>query len=1714
MFLGGVFTPVIPSLSKSPSQDDISVGEDIVQCPLNPELNLSDAEHYYEEILLQNNTYAGGFAPLDWSQTFYETVGRIYKRPADYAELVSWYMNLEQNYSEYITVFKANEMYGTGVVNKTGGGSYDLYYVRVTNESLGFHKPEVFFCGGPHGHEKIGAIGLYWTLDWLMRHAFHPAYDCPERMYLRWLLDNCEIYINVFHNPDGFDQNSRYDYLGRDLNREYDHNATLPVFASVNGQTMKAFVNDHLIRTTGFFHTGGRNILYPWQIEHPSSSGVSPISGVSYGQVPTDFYFFDAAYLLMGAYIGDYGGDLGPNQIGSSYSMGFGDGGVSTSWGYAGNNLSHPVEDQYVEMGPHLGAGILTTTLEMSPMGNPPESFYGNDTVDRFGAEVRRIVLYMTDIAQPSVHWNYETPEECIEIEPGDTLDVSWMVQGCLVVDNTSLQYGTDPDPIHNPMYFTSPNNNHSGDYYGGSYWDNAESGNTSPTIYTEGLTFPETGEYYLVAKAMVDQKYAELLRPDYYGNESYLRLIQERTNASFYESLNGADGIEVTSGQLWWYSPILHVRVTEKDNHAPLLTNPIPSDGATDVAPIPSLTITVDDSDGDVLTVLLKSNSSESWQILGEFNNVSNGTYSLRPQGMNEYGKTYFWSVHCFDGNVWVNQTHCYTMSTSLLTLKWTKQLQYNLYGFVVAGDINGDGAAEVFQAGGGMANCLDGTTGNIIWQRPVVGGGSKPQMADCNGDGILDLIVTISWSGIEVLHGANGTTYWRTTGLGGHSEASPVAFDINGDSCAEVFYASEDITNGWNGTGRVTSLTHDGHIVNQIFAFRPCAGGLSIADTNFDGQFELYMGDRDENYSNCSGVPRGLRAFLIDEDGTLHCNWNRSDILMSSHCPMIADVNGDGKLDIIACHQRGGIWVIDSTNGTTINGAYTVRCSDNQRFPGHYQPSVCDIDGDGHLELLAADGDHPENYTSDDVAIWDLVSWIEKGLLPHICKMGPTTGDVTGDGQLDVLVCSYHGIHVYTWNHTTSCLQFLEEHSGFSGIAGPAHVTDIDGDGYNEIIVGTSNSWIYAYDTFAPSPTPRALAGTGHYSTYRNGQAIYTEPPGITSPLFEDIYPVNNSLNNDISPTLSVKVIDYQHDPINITISTNVTGSWIELTIYENMNTGNTYFVPCTAMNLTNTTYYWRITATDGLHTTMETFKFNTYIPPPFKSGWLYRKKIVLNQSQIPSDILDFPVLIDITDAELSLRVKPNGEDLLFTGFDGETILDYEIEYYNNTTGHLFAWVKTNISASNATFIYMYYGNEETGRHENPEAVWDAHYMMIQHLHETSGIHDDSTSYHNNGTPINGVNQDSTGKVDGADEYDGIDDYSIVPHDDTLAGYSNGMTASFWFKLDTIEKKQTLLCKYNTNGDKRAYRLTYINSPAAFYLYASDDGINIIYWVAPFTPVAGEWYHVAFTWVPNTVPKFYINGRRIVVLGTQILTEIYNNTLEPLRIGSDYFSGRKVDGCLDEIRLSNIARSEAWVTTCYNNQAHPSRFYTVSLPSSPVYNYEIAVKKEWNIISIPINISVTKACITIKCDGINYTWAEAVNEGLFIDRLYGWNTQEQNYSPCDIFKPGKSYWFFAFHNCSLWLTSPLNNDAYITVLAQNWNFIGIPINEPLETQDLLVNYNGSVYSWNDAIATHLIMDSIFFWDANQYNITSSLQPGKGYWIYAYHECTLKKDV
>lgn len=170
-------------------------------------------------------------------------------------------------------------------------------------------------------------------------------------------------------------------------------------------------------------------------------------------------------------------------------------------------------------------------------------------------------------------------------------------------------------------------------------------------------------------------------------------------------------------------------------------------------------------------------------------------------------------------------------------------------------------------------------------------------------------------------------------------------------------------------------------------------------------------------------------------------------------------------------------------------------------------------------------------------------------------------------------------------------------------------------------------------------------------------------------------------------------------------------------------------------------------------------------------YDPNWLHRKKITIDYTKVQGGQVGFPVLVNLaSDSDLASKAQTTGNDILFTSSDGTTKIPHEIEKYIGTTGELWAWVKADLSSSANTVLYMYYDNIGAGNQQNKPGTWDSSFKMVQHLSETSGTHADSTSNSNTGTANGGMSQGVAGKIAGADNFDGTDDYISVPDSASL--------------------------------------------------------------------------------------------------------------------------------------------------------------------------------------------------------------------------------------------------------------------------------------------------------------------------------------------------------
>ncbi|MHA2204190.1 MAG: DUF2341 domain-containing protein, partial [Candidatus Hodarchaeales archaeon] len=118
---------------------------------------------------------------------------------------------------------------------------------------------------------------------------------------------------------------------------------------------------------------------------------------------------------------------------------------------------------------------------------------------------------------------------------------------------------------------------------------------------------------------------------------------------------------------------------------------------------------------------------------------------------------------------------------------------------------------------------------------------------------------------------------------------------------------------------------------------------------------------------------------------------------------------------------------------------------------------------------------------------------------------------------------------------------------------------------------------------------------------------------------------------------------------------------------------------------------------------------------------SSFSMKMDIGINNTKVSGTLIDFPLLVDITNNNLKTgKLQVDADDLLFICLD-ETKLDHEIEFFSQDSveGHLIAWVRLPLlSNSQYNLISMYYNNPDLPSQENPTKVWNANFKGVWHL------------------------------------------------------------------------------------------------------------------------------------------------------------------------------------------------------------------------------------------------------------------------------------------------------------------------------------------------------------------------------------------------------------
>jgi hypothetical protein len=309
-----------------------------------------------------------------------------------------------------------------------------------------------------------------------------------------------------------------------------------------------------------------------------------------------------------------------------------------------------------------------------------------------------------------------------------------------------------------------------------------------------------------------------------------------------------------------------------------------------------------------------------------------------------------------------------------------------------------------------------------------------------------------------------------------------------------------------------------------------------------------------------------------------------------------------------------------------------------------------------------------------------------------------------------------------------------------------------------------------------------------------------------------------------------------------------------------------------------------------------------------------------------------IDFPLLVSLTLPDLAGVaaggdvVDPAGNDIGF--FSGVTRLAHEIELYDSTIGTLVAWVRLPALAGGEVIELRYGDPAATTNRQDAPAVWSGGYAGVWHLGANL---DDSRQ----GSPAaNGGTTVVAGQIASARAFDGNNDSVDGGAGIAIANiFNGGGTVEVWLFANSggeagfgriLDKGQYAIGMCDGNG---------VNDSL---LVGRTFSVNATNWCTNTnTMPQNAWVHVAIVYDDtNTTndPTVYIDGvvRAVGQLGNPQGAP-RDDSGDSIQIGNRQQGDRAFDGNLDELRLSPVARSAAYVTTTLANQRDPGAFVMV---------------------------------------------------------------------------------------------------------------------------------------------------------------------------------------
>ena len=321
----------------------------------------------------------------------------------------------------------------------------------------------------------------------------------------------------------------------------------------------------------------------------------------------------------------------------------------------------------------------------------------------------------------------------------------------------------------------------------------------------------------------------------------------------------------------------------------------------------------------------------------------------------------------------------------------------------------------------------------------------------------------------------------------------------------------------------------------------------------------------------------------------------------------------------------------------------------------------------------------------------------------------------------------------------------------------------------------------------------------------------------------------------------------------------------------------------------------------------------------------AWGYKAQIQFSGYNKSETLTNFPALVVLSNNCFSgfaySQFLSGSNDLAFTDATGTTNLNYEIDTWN-ASGLSYVWVQVPTMTSNSTITAWWGAPGQTPLACTTNGTtWTNGYVGVWHMAEAgTGTRYDSTSNTNDAVDT------------GATQAGGEVGYGInktasqyLTASGAVMNNWNELTWDVWFRTAQTESGWERVLEKGANSE---VALAFSGSSAGC-LEVQNGGSSIF--SDSIRTDDQNWHYAVVRLVAASGGKcdayLYVDGAQ---RGSALGQTFTKNGTSPLNIGRYGGGGYAMNGYMDEVRVSTVARSANWVWACYLNMASNGVFNT----------------------------------------------------------------------------------------------------------------------------------------------------------------------------------------